>query len=674
MASAEQEIHDLREQIRYHDRLYYEQGRTEISDREYDRLFERLRKIEAEHPDLVAEDSPTQSPGGQPLAGFASVQHAVPMLSIDNTYSESMLRDFDHRVRQGLETDDYRYVCEPKIDGVAMSLRYERASEASAELVRAVTRGDGQTGDDVTANVRLLSSVPSQLAGADLPAVIEVRGELYWPKAEFTEENRRRSERGDEPLANPRNATAGAIKMQKGWFVRRRPLEFIMHGFGELSAPPSDSYWQIMEQFARWGVPVTGRAVRCETIDEVWRFIESFAAERHELPYEVDGVVVKVDSLAQRDVLGRTSRAPRWCIAYKYEAEQAETVLADVDFQVGRLGTVTPVARLEPVQLAGTTVSNASLHNFDQIKRLGVKIGDTVVVEKAGEIIPQVVRVVVERRPAKATDIPRPSHCPTCQGPVQQDEDGVYLRCINPECPAQLRERLEFFAGRGQMDIDHLGPALIDQLVEAGLVRHFADLYALTAEQLTGLERMGEKSAGNVVQAIRASKDRPLSRLLAGLGIRHVGGRASELLARRFGHIDAIAAASEEELTEVDEIGPVIARSVREFFDSPAGRETVQRLKQAGVNVESSQSAPPAEGPLAGKTVVVTGTLETLSRSEAKQAIVDAGGRAAASVSGKTDFVVVGADPGSKADKARQLGVTILDESEFRKLLAQKIQ
>lgn len=662
MPDPKQAIESLRQEIRRHDRLYYVDARPEISDREYDRLMEQLRQSEAEHPELVTPDSPTQRVAGEPITGFRTVTHAQPMLSIDNTYNDEELREFDARVQRLLETTDYRYLVEPKVDGVAVSLRYE-----AGLLVLAATRGDGRTGDDITANVRTIGAIPLRLAGEGWPAVLEVRGEVYWPREAFAAHNARRKEQGLEVFANPRNGTAGTLKQLDPRVVADRGLSFVAHGFGQTSAMPADTASAFYGRLADWGVPVSPERRLCADAAEVMAFIESFRETRYGLPYEVDGVVVKVDRFDHRETLGATSKYPRWCIAYKYEAEQAASQLLSVDFQVGRLGTITPVARLTPVQLAGTTVSNASLHNFEQIRRLGARIGDTVIVEKAGEIIPQVVRVEMEVRPADAKEIEEPSRCPECGGPVEQD--GAYLRCANPECPAQLREKLRFFAGRDQMDIHHLGPALIDQLVDRGLVRHFGDLYALTPEQIEPLDRMADKSARNVVEAIQQSKGRGLQRVLAGLGIRHVGARAAEVLAAHYPDAHALAAAKIEDLEGIHEIGPVLAESIHTFFHSDAGRDAIARLEVAGLKLTADGPTVPADGPLRGRTVVVTGTLERFSRAEAEAAIRAAGGRATGSVSKSTDFVVVGSDAGSKVEKARRLGVEIVDEAEFMRRL-----
>ncbi len=659
----------LRQEIRRHDRLYYVEASPDVSDRQYDLLMDELKAVEARRPDLATPDSPTQRVGGQPIEGFTSVEHSKPMLSIDNTYNQEQVREFDARVRKAIGRDDVTYLVDPKIDGLAVSLRYEHG-----RLTVAATRGDGKRGDDITNNARTIRAIPLTLEGKpgeSLPEVIEVRGEVYWPRSAFDACNAARAAKGLEAFANPRNGAAGTLKQLDPRLVAERHLAFLAHGFGELSEPIAPTASSAMRKLASWGIPANPHWTLCKNIDEVLATITDWLTRREQIDYETDGMVVKVDDLQLRDELGAASKYPRWCIAYKYEAERAETVLQSVDFQVGRLGTITPVAHFDPVQLAGTTVSNASLHNFDQVERLGVHVGDTILVEKAGEIIPQVVGVLADRRLADTRPIIPPGNCPSCDKPVARDEGGVYLRCLNPECPAQIRERLEFYAGRNQMDIEGLGPAVVDQLVGKGLVQHFADLYSLNRDQIVELDRMGKKSAQNLLDGIEASKKRGLERLIAAFGMRHVGGRAAEVLSRHFGDIDSLASASVEDLTQVSEIGPVIAESVHAFLCSEAGREIIARLKGAGVKMTSASPAINAgpKSPLLGMTVVVTGILEFFSRTGADDAIKAAGGRSASSVSSKTDFVVVGESAGSKADKARKLGVEIIDEAEFLKRL-----
>jgi len=716
MSDDAQRIKKLREIIAHHDKLYYGQMPllVEISDREYDELLSELKALEAGHPELITPQSPTQRVAGRPIDGFESVTHAVAMLSIDNTYNAEEVREFDARIRKIVGGRAFHYLADPKIDGVACSLRYQ-----AGQLTQAVTRGDGLTGDDVTTNVRTIRSVPLELLGDGVPDVLEIRGEIYWPLADFNACNERREAAGEDKFANPRNGCAGTLKQLKPDVVAERKLAFLAHGLGEMSQRPADTASGINERLAEWGVTTSPHGRVCDTIDDVLEVISEWLTLRSEVGYETDGFVVKVDELDLRDEIGATSRYPRWCIAYKYESEQAETVLLGVDFQVGRTGKATPVAHFEPVQLGGTSVSNASLHNFDRVDHLALRLGDTIVVEKAGEIIPQVVSVVADKRVADGPLVATPSCCPECQTPLERDKpkegqvafrcvnadcerhmerrqlskapetcrgsrgrgcdgpveivDGmVALRCPNPECPAQFRERLGFFAGRDQMDIENLGPAVVDLLVDNGLVTHFADLYNLPPGKLIGLERMGAKSATNLLNAIKASKSRGLARVITGLGIRHAGGRAAGVLARAFGDIDKLSAASVDELTEIDEIGPTIAQSVHDFFNSETGRETINGLKAANVHMTAATS-PEAlvsgTGVFAGKTIVVTGTLENFSRREAKEAIQAAGGRASSSVSSKTDFVVAGDAAGSKATKAEKLGVEVIDEEEFKKRL-----
>ncbi len=680
--SVDQRIVRLREEIRKHDHAYYVQAKPVISDREYDKLFDELKKLEDEHPELVTPDSPTQRVGGAPIEGFEQVRHSSPMLSIDNTYNPDQLREFDARVAKGLGGELYQYVVDPKFDGVAVALRYE-----DGLFRQAATRGDGFTGDDISHNIRTLRSVPLRLTGKDVPKVLEVRGEVLWPVEQFRKHNAKREAEGKPVFANPRNATAGALKQLDARDVAGRGLVFIAHGFGVIDPLTAETDWELFEKLKRWGTSVGTMRVRVRSIEEVIDRLDEWDKRRKTLPYETDGLVLKVDALHQRDVLGSTSRHPRWCIAYKFAPEQAQSVVRRVDFQVGKQGTITPRAVMDPMQLSGTTVRHATLHNFDQVERLGVMIGDTVIVEKAGEIIPQVISVVREKRPKDAKPIKPPKRCPVCDGDVEKDEGGVYVRCISPSCPAQLKERLTHFAHRNQMDIEGMGEALVDQLVDKGWVKLHADIYELgkLRDKITKLEieherktetgtkttvvQFGEKRTGKLLEGIERSKKQPLSRLLAGLNIRHVGVSTAEILADHFGSMGKLLDAEADELMQVEGIGPELAGSIRHFFTSKAGRDLVQRLDEEGVNMTQPRRARAASGPLAGKTVVVTGTLESMGRKEAQDLIKQLGGSPAGSVSKKTDLVVYGESPGSKLDKARELGVKSVDEQEFLKLI-----
>ncbi len=655
----------LRREIRRHDHLYYVLSDPKIDDRQYDALFAELKDLEAAHPELVTADSPTQRVSGRPLEGFSTVRHAVPMLSIDNTYSADELRAFDERVRRQLDTSEYDYVVELKIDGLAVSLRYEDGT-----LVTGATRGNGEVGDDVTANIRTIKAIPLSLLDGDaVPAVLEVRGEVYMPARSFAELNRIRTEAGEPPFANPRNAAAGSLKLLDARITATRNLAFFAYATGEVSQPLARDHDQMLERLRAIGLPVSPHIRRAKSIDEVIEICLAWGPKRFELDYQTDGMVVKVNRYDQRDILGATGRAPRWCIAYKFPAERAETVVESIAVQVGKSGALTPVANLAPVSLSGTTVKRASLHNFDEMRRLDVRIGDTVVIEKAGEIIPQVVEVKTERRPPGARPFEVPKKCPVCDSEVVKDEAGVYVRCPNPQCSGQLKERLRYFAGRGQMDIERLGVSLIEQLVDRGLVQGFADLYRLRKEDLAALERMGEKSAQNVLDGIDDSKARPLWRFLAALGIRHVGSQSAQVLAEHFGSLAALREASREELEAIDQIGPVMAESIYAYFREPRHQAIIDDLLAAGVEPQA-EAARARTGAFSGKTVVVTGSLEYFTRQQAQQAIKDAGGKASSSVSKKTDFVVVGAEPGSKLDKARELGVTVIDERQFMEMLS----
>jgi DNA ligase (NAD+) len=657
-------IKKLRDQIRKHDYLYYVLNQPEISDRQYDKLFAELKDLEQAHPELITPDSPTQRVSGQPLEGFAAVRHAIPMLSMDNTYSADELRAFDERIRKQLGGEDYDYVVELKFDGLAVSLRYE-----NGRLVTAATRGDGEVGDDVTANVRTIKAVPlALLDGGGIPAILEVRGEVYMPTKSFIELNKHRSQTGEPVFANPRNAAAGSLKLLDARITAARNLSFFAYAAGEVSEPLAQTHYETLQNFKQFGLPVNPHNAKAGDIEQVIDICFSWSEKRLTLDYKTDGMVIKINRFDQRDALGATGRAPRWCISYKFAAERAQTTIESIDVQVGKSGILTPVANLVPVQLAGTTVKRASLHNFDELARLDARCGDTVLIEKAGEIIPQVVEVEKELRPAGAVPFKVPAKCPNCGSAVAKDKEGVYIRCVNPDCLGQLKERLRYFAGRDQMDIENLGPALIEQLVESGLVKNFADLYKLQKSDLMTLERMGEKSAENVIAAIEKSKARPLWRLVAALGIRHIGGQSADILAEHFGSLDALMAADVEALQTVEQIGPKIAESVYEYFRNPANRAVIEGLLTAGVRPEQPKKVRRA-GELAGKTIVVTGTLEKFTRPQIEQAIKQAGGKPSSSVSKKTDFVLAGKEPGSKLDKARQLGVKVMDEKQFQEII-----
>jgi len=679
----------LRDEIHRHNRLYYVEAQPEISDYDFDQLLKELEKLEAEHPELVTADSPTQRVGGEPVEGWETVEHAVPMMSIDNTYDEDDLRKWGERVVKGLGASAaVAYVCEPKIDGVAMSLTYEGGT-----LVRAVTRGDGRRGDDVTANVRTIRAVPLTLdteTGPAAPDRIEIRGEVFMRFDTFDKINTRREEEGLPTFANPRNFTAGTLKQLDPKVAAERDLRFYAHSRGILEGgDDADSFYEYLETLRAWGVPVEPNTTRVGDVDAVVGFVEDFDVTRRDIGYPTDGVVVKVDRFDQQEELGATSKAPRWCIAYKYAPDQAETRLVRVDWQVGKIGKLTPRATMEPVLLAGTTVSHATLHNFGNITKLDARLGDTVVIEKAGEIIPQVVSVKTDQRNGDETAIDAPERCPKCDGPVEKvydpkrvketekevsdapplgpaDETGRF--CLNPECPAQFREKLIHFAGRGQMDIDGLGEKLVDQLLEADMVHHFAELYELTAERLASLDRMGEKSAENVVKAIAGSKDRGLSRVLGSLGIRHVGPSTARALCEHFADIDTLAAADVEKLIEVPDVGAIVAESVHKYLHSDAGRDTLEALRKVGVDVTSREYGEKPEAgdnAFAGKTIVLTGTLEHYKRNELKTKLQDLGAKVSGSVSKKTDLVIAGEEAGSKLDKANKLGVEVWDEARL---------
>ncbi len=674
-------INKLRDQIRRHDHLYYVENTPEITDQQYDTLFRELRDLEHKHPDLITPDSPTQRVSGRPLDGFTTVKHAVPMLSMDNTYSPDELRQFDQRVKKLLPGQKIRYMVESKIDGVAITLRYEQGL-----LTLAATRGDGSQGDDVTANIRTIPSIPLKLTEGETPTVptslfdeptgfpqvLEVRGEVFMTNSQFEKINRIRSQNDEQTFANPRNATAGSLKLLDSRIVAQRSLRFLGYALGEVSQPFAQTHHETLKKLKILSIPVNPTCSAADDIEKVIKICLEWQDRRPELDYQIDGMVIKVDSLDFRTRLGQTARSPRWCIAYKFAAERAQTIVKSIQVQVGKTGALTPVANLEPVQLAGTTVSRASLHNFDELRRKDVREGDTVLVEKAGEIIPQVVEVIIDQRPQSTHTFALPEECPECAGPVLKDEGGVYIRCINPDCPAQLIERLRHFAARGQMDIDGLGIALIEQLVKASLVSSFADIYKLKAEDVASLERMGEKSAANLIEAIEKSKQRPLERVLAGLGILHVGSRAAEVLAQELGTIDALMQAEKEQLENIDEVGPVIAESIYKFCRDSHTRSLIDNLRAAGVQMTGTEkSAEQYSDKLADQSVVVTGSIAGYSREDMNSLIKKHGGRPTASVSKKTDLVVIGENAGSKAEKAQKLGVKTMTPEQFLTFLEQ---
>jgi DNA ligase (NAD+) len=664
--SATKEIEALRRQIEENNYLYYVENAPKISDREFDRLLERLQDLERIHPELVTTESPTQRVGGQPVAGFRPVRHRVPMLSIDNTYNEADLREFDARMRRWLRGAKPSYVVEQKIDGVSVTLLYERGRFALG-----ATRGDGSQGDDITHNLRTVHDIPLRLRSNDAraPKTLEVRGEVYLTTGELSRLNRIQTEQGGRLFANTRNAAAGSLKLLDPRLCGRRRLRFFAHSEGQLEGLHLRSHMEFLAQTAALGIPVVPHTSLLRTIDDVVSYCEAQVESRHALDYEMDGLVVKVDDFAQRHTLGATSKAPRWAIAYKVEVWQASTRVEKIYVQVGKTGVLTPVAALLPVEIAGSTIARVSLHNADEIDRKDIRVGDTVVVEKAGKVIPHVLRVELEKRTGRPNRFRFPTRCPACHGNVARDEGGVYIRCLNPSCPAQLKERVRYFAHRSAMDIAGLGEKLIDQLVDLGVVKSLPDLYRLKEDDLLSLARMGRKSAQNLLEQIASSKNRGLAHVLTGLAIRHVGERNARLLANEFGAIGELTDVSEDRLARVPAIGRVVARSVHQFFQSRAGRRTVQELQKLGMKLTEDRQAPMGKGPLAGKTLVVTGTLNDYTREEAEELIEKLGGNAAGSVSRRTDYVIAGDKPGSKRDKARELGVEVLDEAGFRRLV-----
>jgi len=666
--SINQAIAKLRDEIHHHDELYYQQESPEISDREYDALMQQLRELEAQHPELITPDSPTQRVAGRPAEGFPESIHRVPMLSLDNSYNIDELRAFDDRCRKLAGGESPEYVAELKIDGLSLSVHYE-----DGVFVRGVTRGDGLRGEDVSSNVRTIRSIPLRLRkGTEQVAhEIEVRGEAYLGRRIFERINHEREEEGEARFANPRNAASGTIRQLDPSITARRRLQMFAYDVIAGQKKAFATHWDALNWAGRAGFLVNENRSLCRTIDEVIDFCNRMEARRDDLDYEIDGVVVKVNSTALQEQFGATGKAPRWAVAYKYAARQATTKVNDIVVQVGRTGALTPVAMLEPVQLGGVTVSRSTLHNEDEIERLGLKIGDHVLVERGGDVIPKVVKVIESKRSGKEKKFRMPANCPVCGGLISRPEGEAVSRCIAADCGAQLIGRLLHFASRRAMRIEGLGVALAEQLLDRKLVKDVADLYALTLDDLAALERMARKSASNVLAQIEESKTRDFWRLVYGLGIRHVGERTAGILARHFGSLERLAAASVEELDDIHEIGLTMAQSIHDWFADPGNRELCDRLTRAGVRTELEQeaAAPKTDRRFAGKVFVLTGTLPGLTRDEARELIESSGGRVTGSVSKKTDYVLAGADPGSKLDKANQLAVAVIDEAEFKRML-----
>jgi len=708
-----QKIEALRREIRRHNRKYYVDDAPEISDYEYDQLMKELESLEAQHPDLITPDSPTQRVGGEPAEEFATVEHRIAMLSLDNTYSQEELMEFDVRIRKLLPEQEIEYVAELKLDGLGVALIYE-----NGRFIRGATRGDGQRGEDVTGNLKTVRSIPLVLesAGANLP-VIEVRGEVYMRKSAFQELNRKREDDGEAAFANPRNAAAGSVRLLDPRITASRPLDIFVYTLDYAEGASYQSHLESLQTLKEIGLKVNPHTRKFSTIEEVVEYCDSWAERREELDYEIDGMVVKVNSLAQQVELGATTKSPRWAISYKFPARQATSKIEHIDVQVGRTGALTPVAWLTPTPLSGTVISRATLHNEDEVKRKDIRIGDTVLIERAGDVIPAVVMVVKEKRTGQEREFHMPDKCPVCSSEVFRPENEAVTRCINPACPAQIKENLHHFAARNAMDIDGLGVSIIDQLVERKLVRDAADLYFLKEDDLAALERMGEKSAENLIKAIEKSKTNSLARFIFALGIRHVGVRAAEILADNFSSIDALAAAKVKELEEIHEIGPKVAESIIQFFQQGenAGRmpalpgkdqwfgrtpaffssiasrdipskkprfpsELLQslfdkmkgRFRAAGVKMIEEKAPVTGDQPFEGKTFVLTGALQQMTRSEASEAIKNAGGKVSSSVSKNTDYVVVGGSPGSKYARAQKLGIEILTEEQFILMLPEK--
>ena len=659
-------INKLRSEINHHNYLYYVLAAPEIPDAEYDRLLRELQQLEQQHPELITPDSPTQRVGAEPVKAFGEVKHEIPMLSLDNSFSDEELQAFDRRVREKLDTRQVEYAAEPKLDGLAVSLMYERGI-----LVKGATRGDGYTGEDITQNVRTVQSIPLSLIGKGYPDVLEVRGEVYMTRSGFLELNERQRKEGEKEFANPRNAAAGSLRQLDPRITSNRPLYFFGYGVGKVSTGLGERHSDILQRIRKWGLRVSPEIKVVKGIDECFDYFKKISGKRDKLDYDIDGVVFKVNDIRQQQELGFVSRAPRWAVAHKFPAHEEVTKLIGIDVQVGRTGAITPVARLEPVFVGGVTVSNATLHNMDEIRRKDVRVGDIVIVRRAGDVIPEVVSVVRNRRPKGTKVFHMPGKCPVCGSDIIQPEGEAIARCTGGLfCEAQHKNAVKHFASRRAMDIDGLGDKLIEQLVDINLIDTVADLYSLTREQLSGLERMGEKSAANLIEALEKSKPTTLERFIYALGIREVGESTAQVLARHYGTLRAIMEADEETLQEVQDIGPVVAAHIVAFFHQKHNREIIDKLIKHGVHWKDLRVRRHEHKPLQGKTFVLTGTLDAMTRDEAKDKLQALGAKVSGSVSKKTDYVVTGAEPGTKYDKAVQLNIKIIDEPAFRKLLS----
>jgi len=658
------EIERLRDQLHRHNRLYYIENKPVISDFEFDQLLKKLADLEQRHPEFIVPDSPTQRVGGAPLEGFETVRHSIPMLSLGNSYSREELIEFDDRIKRGLKlSEDIEYVAELKLDGVAVALRYERG-----RFITGSTRGDGITGDNITENIKTIKMVPLRLA-RDIP-LLEVRGEVYMDREDFERMNRAREETGEEILANPRNATAGSLKLLDPRLTARRPLKIAMYGIGAVEGLEFQTHLEVLTTLRDLGLKTVEHYRLCRGIQEVIDFCDTWEEKRDSLAYEIDGMVIKTNLIAYHARLGSTSKSPRWAMAYKFKAQQATTLLHKIRVQVGRTGTLTPVAELQPVRLAGSVISRATLHNEDEIRRKDIREGDTVLIEKGGDVIPKVVKVIKEKRPKDSAEFKMPAECPVCGSGVLRVEGEVALRCANIACPAQVKNRITHFASRGAMDIEGLGESLVEQLVDNGLLKDYGDIYSLKKEQLVNIERMGAKSSENLIKAIEAAKSRPTGRLFFAIGIPFVGAKAGAILADNFASLDELAAAEVGELETIDEIGPRTARSIVEFFRNPRNLDVIEKIKAAGVVTKRrKKEAGPVDPNFAGKVFVLTGTLRNFSRNRCSEIIEQRGGKTTSSVSKNTDYVLAGENPGSKLDKARQLGVRVLSEGDFMNML-----